>query len=349
MQLRTSLAAVTQRELSAQAHLQAVIQEQNYLNQSLQVANEEILSSNEELQSTNEELQTAKEEIQATNEELSTTNDELRSRNLQQNRDNSDLNNFLTSISIPIVMLTNDLKIRRFTPTAQRLFNFIPTDIGRPFSDLRVNFDVPNLESMISEVLETLNTQEQEIQTQAGYWYSLRIRPYRTTENQIDGVTILFIDIDALKRNVNSLESARNYAETIIDTVQTPLVVLDTNMGVNTANRSFYETFQVSPLETAQSPLFELGNGQWNIPQLLTILEEILTNDIQVRNFEVDHFFEQIGQKTMLLNACKLEREDNVSQILLLIEDITERKQFEIERTQLLTLDNLVQSQQPRL
>ncbi len=345
MQLRTSLAAATQRELSAQAHLQAVIQEQNYLNQSLRVANEEILSSNEELQSTNEELQTAKEEIQATNEELSTTNDELRSRNLQQNRDNSDLNNFLTSISIPIVMLTNDLRIRRFTPTAQRLFNFIPTDIGRPFSDLRVNFDVPNLESMIMSVLETLNTQEHEIQTQSGYWYSLRIRPYRTTENQIDGVTMLFIDIDALKRNASSLESARNYAETIIDTVQTPLVVLDTDMRVNTANRSFYEMFQVCALETAQFPLFELGNGQWNIPQLLTILEEVLTNNIQVHNFEVDHCFEQIGQKTMLLNACKLQREDNVSQILLLIEDITERKQFEIERTRLLTQEQSARQQ----
>ncbi len=214
IQLRQALAASTQREFSVQAHLQAAIQEHNYLNQSLRVANEEILSSNEELQSTNEELQTAKEEIQATNEELSTTNDELRSRNWRQNRDNSDLNNFIDSISIPILMLTNDLIIRRFSPAAQRLFNFIPADVGRPFSDLRTNFDVPNLKSMISEVLETLNTKEQEIQTQAGYWYTLRIRPYRTTENQIDGVTMVFMDIDALKRHTATLELARQQAET---------------------------------------------------------------------------------------------------------------------------------------
>lgn len=214
IQLRQALAAATQREFSIQAHLQAVIQEHNYLNQSLRVANEEILSSNEELQSTNEELQTAKEEIQATNEELSTTNDELRNRNLRQNRDNSDLNNFIDSISIPILMLTNDLIIHRFTPAAQRLFNFIAADVGRPFSDLRTNFDVPNLESMISEVLETLNTKEQEIQTQAGYWYTLRIRPYRTTENQIDGVTMVFLDVDALKRHTATLELARQQAET---------------------------------------------------------------------------------------------------------------------------------------
>ncbi|PZO35283.1 MAG: ATPase [Shackletoniella antarctica] len=345
MQLREALAAVTQRELLAQAHLQAVIQEQTQLNQSLRVANEEILSSNEELQSTNEELQTAKEEIQATNEELSTTNDELRSRNLQQNRDNSDLNNFVASISVPIVMLTNDLKIRRFTPTAQRLFNFITTDVGRPFSDLNANFDISQLEPMILEVLETLNTQEQEIQTQAGHWYSLRIRPYRTTENQIDGVTLVFVDIDALKRHAATLEAARNYAEAIVETVQTPLVVLDVDLQVNTANRAFYETFQVSAPATEQVSLFELGNGQWNISPLRSVLEAILTNDHPVQNFEVEHDFEQIGQKTLLLNACELHREDNADMILLAIEDITERKQFETERSQLLAQEQEARQQ----
>jgi two-component system, chemotaxis family, CheB/CheR fusion protein len=262
MQLRQALGAATQRELSAQAHLQAAIQEHNYLNQNLRVANEEILSSNEELRSTNEELQTAKEEIQATNEELSTTNDELRSRNLRQNRDNSDLNNFVDSISVPIIMLTNDLRIRRFTPAAQRLFNVIPTDIGRPFSDLRTDFDTMDLESMTLEVLETLNTQEQGIQTRSDYWYTVRIRPYRTTENQIDGVTMVFMDIDALKRHAATLELARRYAESIVETVQIPLMVLDANLRVNTVNRSFYELFQTSAAETLQHSLLELGNGQ---------------------------------------------------------------------------------------
>ncbi len=335
MQLRQALAAATQRELSAQAHLQAVIQEQSYLNQSLRVANEEILSSNEELQSTNEELQTAKEEIQATNEELSTTNDELRSRNLQQNRDNSDLNNFVDSISVPILMLTNDLRIRRFTPAAQRLFNFIPTDVGRPFNDLRTDFDVFNLEAMTLEVLSTLNTFEQEVQTQAGYWYLLRIRPYRTIENQIDGVTMVFLDIDVLKRHADALEFARNYAELIVETVQIPLVVLDAELRVNTANRAFYEMFQVSASETERSFLSELGNEQWNISQLRAILSDIFINNRQVQDFEVDHCFDRIGQKTMLLNACKLQRDDHTAMILLAISDITDRKQAEIERDRL--------------
>ncbi len=333
IQLRQALAASTQRELSTQAHLQAMIQEHSYLNQSLRVANEEILSSNEELQSTNEELQTAKEEIQATNEELTTTNDELRSRNLQQNRDNSDLNNFIDSINVPILMLTNDLRIRRFTPTAQRLFNFIPTDVGRPFNDFRTDFDASNLEAMVLEVLETLNTKTQEIQTQSGYWYSLRIRPYRTTENQIDGVTMVFLDIDALKRHTALVETSRNYAEAIIETVQIPLVVLDADFRVSRVNRSFYRMFQVTESETECSSLFELGNGQWNLPQLRALLEEILISGCQVQDFEVNHDFEQIGSKTMLLNACKLQREGNIDMILLAISDITERKQFEAEQS----------------
>ena len=343
--LRQAIATANEEKKSAQAHLQAVIQDQENLNQDIKVANEEILSSNEELQSTNEELETAKEEIQATNEELTTTNEELRSRNFEQYQVNNDLINLLASINIPILILANDLQIRRFTPLAQKLFNLIPTDIGRPFSDIRSTLDVPDLEAMILEVIDTLQTKEQEVQTLAGYWYILRIRPYRTTENLIDGVVMVWLDINALKCSAKTLELARNYAETIVETVQIPLVVLDTDLQVNTANRCFYETFQVSFPDTSKISLFELGNGQWNIPQLRSILEDILVSDIQLLNFELDHVFEQIGQKTMLLNACKLQREDQALMILLSIEDITDRRQFEIERSQLLEQEQSARQQ----
>jgi two-component system, chemotaxis family, CheB/CheR fusion protein len=345
MELRQAIATANEEKQSAQAHLQAVIQEQENLNQDIKVANEEILSSNEELQSTNEELETAKEEIQATNEELITTNEELRSLNCEQHQVNNDLINLLGSINIPILMLANDLQIRRFTPRLQQLFNLIPTDIGRPFSDIRSTLDVPDLEAMILEVIDTLQTKEQEVKTIAGHWYNLRIRPYRTMENLIDGVIMVWIDIDALKRSAKTLELARNYAETIVETVQTPLVVLDADLQVNTANRCFYDTFQVLFPDTSKISLFELGNGQWNIPQLRSILEDILVSDVQLQNFELNHVFEQIGQKTMLLNACKLQREDQALMILLSIEDITDRKQFEIERSQLLTQEQSARQQ----
>jgi two-component system, chemotaxis family, CheB/CheR fusion protein len=214
MQLRQELEIANQERTIAQEYLQAIVQEHENVNQDLSIANEEILSSNEELQSTNEELETAKEEIQATNEELNTTNEELRSRNLALYQLNNDLTNLLAVINIPIVMLESDLRIRRFTPMAQSIFNLIATDIGRPFNNIRSNLDIPNLERSIVEVIDTLTVQEFELQTQDGHWYHLRIRPYRTIENQIDGAVLVLMDIDHLKRSATMLEAARNVAET---------------------------------------------------------------------------------------------------------------------------------------
>ncbi len=341
VQIRQELTTAIEERRATQEYLRAVIQEQEYTNQDLKVANEEILSSNEELQSTNEELETAKEEIQATNEELHTTNDELRRRNGEVDLVNNDLTNLLSSINIPILMLTNDLRIRRFTPMAKRLFNFIPADTGRPLSDIRTNLDIPDLEPLILEVLETLNVKELEVQTLTGVWYTLRIRPYRTTENRIDGVVIVLLDIDALKRSAATIAAARNYAEAIVETVQVPLLVIEADLRVNTANRAFCDTFQVSQLETAHATIFELGNGQWNIPGLRSILEDIFTTDSILENLEVEHLFEHIGQKTMLLNAWKIIAVGDTPRILLSIEDITTRKQFETERSQLLAQEQL--------
>ncbi|MHC5761374.1 chemotaxis protein CheB [Nostoc sp.] len=345
VRLRQEIATAIQERAATQEYLQAVIQEQEHINQDLKVANEEILSSNEELQSTNEELETAKEEIQATNEELNTTNEELRSRNLELHQVNNDLTNLLASINIPILILTLDLRIRRFTPMAQRLFNLIPADAGRPLSDIRANLDVPELETLILEVLDTLSIKELEVQTLGGHWYNLRIRPYRTTENKIDGVVLVLIDIDVLKRSAATLEQARNYAEAIVETVQVPLIVLDSDFRVNKANRSFYETFQVSPLETAQSLIFELGNGQWNLPGLRSLLEDILANDTSIQNLEIEHRFEQIGQKTMLLNGWKIIQQGDAHRILLTIEDISDRKQLELERSKLLAQEQSARQQ----
>ncbi len=345
VRLKQELAAANQERAATQEYLQALILEQEQINQDLKIANEEILSSNEELQSTNEELETAKEEIQATNEELNTTNEELRSRNQELHQVNNDLTNLLASINIPILMLTSDSRIRRFTPMAQRLFNFIPADAGRPLSDIRTNLNIPNLELLILEVLDTLSIKELEVQTQGGHWYNLRIRPYRTTENHIDGVVLVLIDIDSLKRSAATLEQARNYAEGIVETVQMPLIVLDSDLRVNKANSSFYETFQVSPEKTTQSLIFELGNGQWNLPGLRSLLEDILANDTNIQNLEVEQSFERLGQKTMLLNAWKIIQQGDAQMILLAIEDITERKQFELERSHLLAQEQLARQE----
>ncbi len=320
-------------------HLQTIIEEQEASNQDLRAANEEILSSNEELQSTNEELETAKEEIQAANEELNTVNDELHRRNIESNQVSNDLQNLLSSINIPILMLGSDLRIRRFTPLARQILNLIPTDVGRPLGDINLNLNIPDLEQQILDVINNLSLKEQEVQDQDGHWYDLRIRPYRTIDNKIDGVVVILVDIDALKRSTKQLQESRNYAEAIIETMREALVVLDADFRVITANQAYYEMFQVASGQTEQRLVFDLGNGQWDIPQLRSHLDAIAAGNSQPENFynfELEHEFEKIGRKVMLLKVHKMSQPDNQDLILLAIDDITDRKQLQAERTQLL-------------
>jgi two-component system, chemotaxis family, CheB/CheR fusion protein len=188
------------RELAtSKESLQTIIEEQEATNEELKAANEEIESSNEELQSTNEELETAKEELQSTNEELTTLNEELSNRNLEMMQLTSELNNLLASTQMPIVMVDNALTVRRATPAARGAFNILPTDIGRPLSELRPNIDVPDMEKILREVIETLGTRERRVTDKEGRQYSLRVRPYRTTDNKIDGAVITLVDIDGEK------------------------------------------------------------------------------------------------------------------------------------------------------
>jgi two-component system CheB/CheR fusion protein len=199
-----------QQEIAAlRDYLQSVIEEQESTNEELKSANEEILSANEELQSTNEELQTAKEEAQSANEELATVNEELRHRNLELARVNNDLVNLLSGVNIPIVMVSRDLRIGRFTPPAEKLFNLIPTDVGRPMSDIKPNLKVDELPRLIAGVIDTLTPHESEVQDAKGHWYLLRIRPYVTLESKIEGASVVLLDIDASKREVEKLREKK--------------------------------------------------------------------------------------------------------------------------------------------
>jgi two-component system CheB/CheR fusion protein len=185
-------------------YLQSIIEEQEASNEELRSANEEIQSSNEELQSTNEELETAKEELQSTNEELNTVNEELQNRNLQLSQAGNDLLNLLSNISIPIVMLGNDLRIRRFTPSTERVLNLIPTDVGRPITDIKFNIDIPDLQEMLLEVIQNLGPKVRELKDFNGRRYSLRVRPYRTEDNKIDGVVMVLVDLDPSRYSAES-------------------------------------------------------------------------------------------------------------------------------------------------
>ena len=302
--------------------LQAIIEEQEATNEELKSANEEIESSNEELQSTNEELETAKEELQSTNEELTTLNEELSNRNLEMAQINNDLTNLLSSINIPIAMVDNTLAVRRATPMAEKLFNLLPSDIGRRLSDFRANLSIDNLDNLIREVIDTLTTRESKVQDNQGRWYSLRIRPYRTGENKIDGAVITLVDIDEEQRRIARLELASQYNEAILETVREPLLVLDAELRVREASRSFYETFKLNRKKIENIPIYELANGQWDIPELRELLEEVLPKNRRFENFRIEREFPKLGRRTWLVNACRLERKGE-RLVLLALEDIT--------------------------
>ena len=184
-----------EQELAAsREYLQSIIQDVEAANEELQSANEEVLSSNEELQSTNEELDTAKEELQSTNEELNTLNEELQGRNEELMRVNSDLVNLLASVHIAIVMVAADLRIRRFTPMAEKILNLIPTDIGRPISDIKPNIDCPNLETLIIDCIDSVTIKQLNVKDRSGRILNLRIRPYKNIENRIDGAVLALFE-----------------------------------------------------------------------------------------------------------------------------------------------------------
>ncbi len=312
-------------ELTAtKEYLQSVIQEREGANEELQAANEELQSSNEELQSTNEELETSKEELQSVNEELTTVNEELHHRNTEVSQVNNDLNNLLIGVSIPIVILSSDWRIRRFTPMAAEILNLIPADLGRPIGDIRPNVDLSDLEPLCQHVINSATVAEREVRDRNGRWYSLQIRPYTTADTQVDGVLITLEDVTVRRASMDQITAARDHAEMIVDTVPMPLVALDADQRVTWASRSFYDTFQVMPEETTDCFIYDLGNGQWNIPALREALAEVFEKNVAFHEFEVDHDFARIGAKTMLLNARPMHGGDKARPMLLLaIDDIT--------------------------
>lgn len=189
------IAKLEQEIAATKEYLQSVIETQEATNEELQSANEEILSSNEELQSTNEELETAKEELQSANEELSTVNDELRNRNAEMSQVNNDLTNLLASTDMAIVMVGNDMTIRRFTPQAQKVFGLIPSDVGRPFTNINPPIDIPDFQSLVMQVMSEFHAVEKSIEDRHDGHYRLRIVPYRVSDNKIDGAVVTVIEV----------------------------------------------------------------------------------------------------------------------------------------------------------
>ncbi|MBI4775203.1 MAG: PAS domain-containing protein [Deltaproteobacteria bacterium] len=301
-------------------------------NEELRSTNEELHSSNEELQSTNEELESSREELQSLNEELNTVNNELNSKMGELTDAYNAISSVLNSTHVAIVFLDNELKVKRFTPEATQLLNLMDSDLGRPVEHFAHNLEYDNMPGRVRQVLKTLSNVDEDVRTKEGHWYRMRIMVHREEEHIIDGVVLTFINIDAQKKvqkeleemSAKALSSAKQYAELIVDTVRESLLVLDSQMRVVSSNRSFYDTFRTTADETEGKRLFELGNRQWDIPELNKLLQEVIEHNQCFQDYLVEHRFPEIGFKRMLLNARMLrERERDQDRILLAIEDVT--------------------------
>ncbi|WP_296703826.1 PAS domain-containing protein [Thiocapsa sp. UBA6158] len=196
-------------------------------------------------------LQSTREEMETSNEELATVNAELQTKVADLSRANNDMNNLLAGTGVATLFVDHQLHITRFTPTATRLIKLIAADIGRPVGDIVSNFaDDTDLTEEVQAVLGDLLPREHEVQTRQGTWYLMRIGPDRTLENVIEGAVITFVDISERKRSEDAVRATRAFAEAILDAIREPLVVLDADLRVVSANRAFYRHFRLTEAGT---------------------------------------------------------------------------------------------------
>ena len=312
------------RELQfTKQRLQQTIEELQTSNEELKSTNEELQSTNEELQSTNEELETAKEELQSLNEELVTVNSELQGKLDALADAHDDLQNLLNSTEVATIFLDNELRIKRFTTEAKRVSNLIAIDVGRPLSDIVSKLTYDRLPEDAQGVLQTLVLNEREVQAIDGTWFFMRILPYQTSRNTIEGLVMTFLDITKMKNAERVVKAARDFASSIVETVREPLLVLDDRLRVVSANQAFYRMFHVTPHEVEQQLLYHLCNGAWNISELRSLLEEVLPKSTSFRDYIVDKTFPHTGRLVLALNGRRLE-EDVVQpgRILLAMEEV---------------------------
>ncbi len=220
----------------AREEMQSTLEEMNTSQEELKSTNEELQSTNEELQSTNEELTTSKEEMQSLNEELQTVNAELQSKVDEYSRVNNDMKNLLNSTDIATLFLDKELNIRRYTNQTTKIFKLIKSDIGRPFTDQASDLDYPELVDDALEVLRTLIHIEKQIATKDGRWFSIRIMPYRTYDDRIDGLVITFFNMSGQKQIEVQLNESEQMNRLLFDLSSDKIIKLSPELKIEEFN-----------------------------------------------------------------------------------------------------------------
>jgi two-component system CheB/CheR fusion protein len=294
-QPETSRIAELERELqSTRESHQTTIEELESSNEELKSANEELQSSNEELQSTNEELESSKEELQSLNEELHTINAELHSKVEELSAAHDDMRNLLNSTEIATIFVDNNLRVRRFTPQATTIVNLIQTDIGRPLQHVVANLSYDDMMADLAEVLKNLTPKEIEVQSTKGEWYKMRIMPYRTMDNRIDGAVLTFSFIDeqiksqeVLKTAINDIDQAWELVRAVFDMNTDPMLVLNKEGKMIIANTAISELTGISQEDIQGTDFFDFQSGISDQTDLKSQLKTALN---QGKNFKTEAF-----------------------------------------------------------
>ncbi len=329
MQLRQELSIVKGELTTAHEYMESLVDENNRVTDELKFANDEAHSGNEELRCANEELQTAKEEVESANEELATLNEELRSRNMDLTILSNDLNNLLEGIDLPIVMLSSDLRLRRLTVAAERVFHMVSTDIGRSVSFMSPMFNGPDLAKLSTEVIASGQASEIEVMDQEGHWYNLQIKPYRTEGGRITGAVIAMIDIHGVKGTQDGLRKSADFSQAVVEMVREPLLVLNRDLHVHTVNHAFCRNFNIPASEVIGQDIFALGHGLWKETGLRSLIENTLQTRSSFEAFEATCDIPGIGVRHFLLSARCLDGLQWPSLMVIMgITDVTEQKRL---------------------
>jgi two-component system CheB/CheR fusion protein len=310
-----------ERELAAtKDYLQSTIEDKESANEELKSSNEELQSSNEELQSTNEELETSREEMQSSNEELTTVNEELQNRMAELSQTNDDLHNFLVGLENPVILVGLDLRIRRYTLSAERLLNLLPADVGRSISALDAFCGI-DMRAKASRVIDTLIGVDEEVLCRDHRWYTLRITPYKTLDHAIRGTVVSLIDIDARRKAGDLTKNVGEYAGKFLGGIHHPLLMLDGMLRIAWANESYYEWFHAAPEQTIGKPFPSEPDPAWDAHRLREGLERAIRTGEPLRDYDIAVKSPGHAERSLRIGASRVPVANDSTLLLVSVEE----------------------------
>jgi len=300
--------------------------ELKYTKEHLNKVLDDMETSQAQLISLNEQLQSSNEVLTVSQEELINVNAELQNRLESISRSNDDITNFFNCTGLATIFLDNNANIRRFSSSVAKLFNLIQADVGRPLADIVSNLKYDKLARDLKEVCDTLIPMEIEIQSNEGEWYMMKIVPYKTEDNVIDGTVLTFHNISACKELEKYVEekqdiwsNAVRHADLVIEAMREPLLVLNKSLTIVTANNAFCQAVNFRREDVLGKKLYELCDNKWDIREVMKHMKELLMSDREFYNLEIECDFPVNGRKIKQINANMLSVNGNTSKFILLV------------------------------